>query len=51
MFSIYKKELSAFFSNAVGYIVVCIFLLLTGLFLWVIPGSYNILDAGYANAN
>jgi len=49
MFSIYKKELSAFFSNATGYIVVGIFLLLTGLFLWVIRGSYNILDAGYAN--
>ena len=49
MFSIYKKELSAFFSNATGYIVVGIFLLLTGLFLWVIPGSYNILEVGYAN--
>lgn len=50
MFSIYKKELSTFFSNATGYIVVGIFLLLTGFFLWVIPGSYNILDSGYANA-
>jgi ABC-2 type transport system permease protein len=50
MFSIYRKELSAFFSNATGYIVVGIFLLLTGLFLWIIHGSYNILDAGYANA-
>lgn len=49
MFSIYKKELSAFFSNATGYIVVGIFLFLTGLFLWVISGSYNILDSGYAN--
>ncbi|MCL1868394.1 MAG: gliding motility-associated ABC transporter permease subunit GldF [Paludibacter sp.] len=49
MFSIYRKELSAFFSNATGYIVVGIFLLLTGLFLWVVPGSYNTLDAGYAN--
>jgi ABC-2 type transport system permease protein len=51
MFSIYKKELSSFFSNATGYIVVGIFLLLTGLFLWVIPGEYNILDTGYANVD
>ena len=51
MFSIFKKELRAFFSNATGYIVIGIFLILTGLFLWVIPGEYNVLDAGYANAD
>ena len=51
MFSILKKELRAFFSNATGYIVIGIFLLLTGLFLWVIPGEYNILDSGYANVD
>jgi ABC-2 type transport system permease protein len=51
MFSIFKKELRAFFSNATGYIVVGIFLILTGLFLWVIPGEYNILDNGYANVD
>ena len=51
MLSILKKELRAFFSNATGYIVIGIFLLLTGLFLWIIPGEYNILDAGYANVD
>jgi len=51
MFSIYKKEIRAFFSNATGYIVIAIFLLLTGLFLWVIQGEYNILDSGYANVD
>ncbi|HLP04692.1 MAG TPA: gliding motility-associated ABC transporter permease subunit GldF [Paludibacter sp.] len=51
MFSIFRKELRAFFSNATGYIAVGIFLLLMSLFLWVIPGEYNILDAGYANAD
>ena len=49
MLSIFRKELRAFFSNATGYIVIGIFLLLMSLFLWVIPGEYNILDAGYAN--
>lgn len=51
MFSVLKKELRTFFSNATGYIVIGIFLSLTGLFLWVIPGEYNILDAGYANVD
>jgi len=51
MFPILRKELRTFFSNATGYIVIGIFLLLTGLFLWVIPGEYNVLDAGYANVD
>jgi ABC-2 type transport system permease protein len=51
MFTIFKKELRTFFSNATGYIVIGIFLILTGLFLWVIPGEYNILDSGYANVD
>ena len=51
MISIFKKELRAFFSSATGYIVIGIFLLLTGLFLWVIPGEFNILDTGYANVD
>ena len=49
MLSIYYKELRSFFSNATGYIVISIFLILTGLFLWVIPGQFNIPDSGYAN--
>lgn len=51
MFSIYSKELRSFFSNATGYIVISIFLILTGLFLWVLPGQFNIPDAGYANVD
>lgn len=51
MISILRKELRSFFSNATGYIVIGIFLLLTGLFLWIIPGQYNIIDAGYANVD
>ena len=51
MFSVLRKELSSFFSNATGYIVIGIFLLLTGLFLWVVPGDYNILETGYANVD
>ncbi|MFV0392188.1 MAG: gliding motility-associated ABC transporter permease subunit GldF [Paludibacteraceae bacterium] len=51
MFSILKKELHTFFSSATGYVVIAVFLSLTGLFLWVIPGQFNVLDAGYANVD
>ena len=51
MISIFKKELRAFFSTATAYIVIGIFLLLTGLFLWVIPSEYNMLSSGYSNVD
>lgn len=51
MLVLLKKEFAGFFSSAVGYIIVGIFLSLTGLFLWLFPGEYNILDSGYAQLN
>ncbi len=51
MFSILKKELIAYFGTLSGYIIIGIFLIINGLFLWVLPGEYNIADAGYANVN
>lgn len=32
-----------------GYLVIGIFLLVNGLFLWVFKGGYNIFDAGFAD--
>ncbi|MBA7527871.1 hypothetical protein ES705_20050 [subsurface metagenome] len=49
MRSLYKKEITDFFSSITGYIVVIVFLVVNGLFLWVFPGEMNILDAGYAS--
>lgn len=49
MLSIYKKELNAFFSSAIGYLVIAVFLLINGLFLWVFEEEYNILNAGFAD--
>jgi ABC-2 type transport system permease protein len=49
MLAIFSKEFNSFFSSAIGYIVVILFLLSTGSLLWIIPGSFNILDYGYAN--
>ncbi len=47
MLSILNKEISSFFSSLAAYISMAVFLLVTGLFLWVFPDS-SILDYGYA---
>ncbi|MBK7884423.1 MAG: gliding motility-associated ABC transporter permease subunit GldF [Chitinophagaceae bacterium] len=47
MWSICKKELHHFFSNLTGYITIILFLLVNGLFLFVLNDS-NIFDFGYA---
>lgn len=49
MFSLYRKEISTFFCSATGYLVVAVFLVATGLFLWVVPGELNIIYGGYAS--
>src|SRR5215210_2012997 len=47
MFSITKKELNQFFSSLTGYITIILFLLVNGLFLFVLKDS-NLFDFGYA---
>lgn len=49
MKSILIKELNAFFSSPIGYLVIAIYLLINGLFLWVFNGDLNILHAGFAD--
>ena len=48
MWTLYRKEIALFFSSLVGYLVVGIFVFSTGLFLWVLPGQFNILQGGYS---
>jgi len=47
----YIKELRYYFSTPVAYIVIGLFLLMISLFLWVIPGEWNIIDSGYAQVD
>lgn len=47
----YRKELSYYFSSPVAYIVIGLYLVTISLFLWVIPGEWNILDSGYAQVD
>jgi ABC-2 type transport system permease protein len=48
MLAIFRKEITGFFSNLTGYIVIIVFLLINSLFMWVFPGEWNITDSGYA---
>jgi len=49
MIALWKKELLTFFSSLTGSLVIVVFLVMSGLFLWIVPGNMNILFGGYAN--
>lgn len=49
MLTLLLKEFRSFFNSISGYLIISIFLLATGLFIWVFPGNTNVLDGGYAN--
>lgn len=51
MLAILKKEFNAFFASPIAYMVIGVFLLINGLFLWVFKDDFNILNAGYADLN
>ncbi len=47
MRALIRKEVRGFLGSLIGHIVIVVFLLITGLFLWVFPD--NLLDQGYAD--
>ena len=49
MKAILLREINSFFGSPIGYLVIAIFLLLNGLFLWVFDGDFNILNSGFAD--
>ena len=49
MYALFKKEISNFLSSLIGIMVIVVFLLITGLFLWVFQSDFNLLTYGYAN--
>jgi len=50
MYALLLREIKSFFGSLMGYLVIAVFLILNGLFLWVFDGNYNILQSGYADA-
>ncbi|MCK5816243.1 MAG: gliding motility-associated ABC transporter permease subunit GldF [Flavobacteriaceae bacterium] len=51
MKSILIKELNSFFSTPIGYLVIAVFLIFNGLFLWIFDGEHNVLNTGFADIN
>ncbi|MEX0291570.1 MAG: gliding motility-associated ABC transporter permease subunit GldF [Flavobacteriaceae bacterium] len=49
MLAIFKREFTSFFASPIGYLVIGLFLILNGLFLWVFKGPFNIFDSGFAD--
>ncbi|XWN35045.1 MAG: gliding motility-associated ABC transporter permease subunit GldF [Roseivirga sp.] len=48
MLAVLRKELNAFFSSLMAYVIMGFFLVLMGLWMWVFPGT-NVLEGGYAD--
>jgi ABC-2 type transport system permease protein len=49
MLTLFWKEVGGFLNSLIGYIVITVFLLINGLFLWVFESDFNILDFGFAS--
>lgn len=49
MVELIRKELRSFFASLSGYVVLAFFLIANGVFLWIVPGNYNIFDSGMAD--
>lgn len=48
MITILKKEINEFLNSLIAYVVLAVFLVGTGMLLWVLP-EYSVLDYGYAS--
>jgi ABC-2 type transport system permease protein len=49
MLVLLKKEVNGFLNSILGYIAISVFLIVNGLFLWILPVESNILENGYAS--
>jgi ABC-2 type transport system permease protein len=44
-----RKEINSFLGSVIGYVVIVVFLAVTGLFAWILPGTnFNIIESGYS---
>jgi ABC-2 type transport system permease protein len=46
MYPLFIKEIKSFLSSIIGYASIIVFLISTGVFLWVFPGNNNIIEMG-----
>ncbi|MGA1397261.1 MAG: gliding motility-associated ABC transporter substrate-binding protein GldG [Schleiferiaceae bacterium] len=48
MLSLARREFASFFQSATGVLVLSVYLGLNAVFLWLMPGSFHLLESGYA---
>jgi len=51
MWPIYQRELQSLFYAPLGYLLLSLFYIINGLFLWVFDTEWNMLSAGYGDLN
>ncbi len=51
MWALIKREINGFFNGLIAYVVLAVFLIIIGLFLWVFPSEYNVMKGGHADLN
>lgn len=51
LIAILKKEFNSFFASPIAYLVIGVFLLINGLFLFIFKDDFNVLNAGFADLN
>ncbi len=51
MWALIKREINGFFNGLIAYVVLSVFLGIIGLFLWVFPSEFNVIEGGYADLN
>ncbi|MDR2867961.1 MAG: gliding motility-associated ABC transporter permease subunit GldF, partial [Bacteroidales bacterium] len=49
MWSLYFKEIKSYLSSILGYIFIGVFLIVTGLFIWVFPNINNVFFSGLSD--
>ncbi len=49
MFTLFLREVNSFLNSLIGYVTMGLFLTAIGLFMWIFPGNFNVLESGYAH--
>ncbi|ATA90266.1 gliding motility-associated ABC transporter permease subunit GldF [Capnocytophaga stomatis] len=49
MYALFKKEIRYFFTSPIGFTVIGLFVILNGLFLWILKTEYNIFNSNFAD--
>lgn len=51
MKALFIKELNSYFSSPIAYLAIAVYLIINGLYLWVLQSDFNLLHAGFSDLN